>query len=356
MGKGSNKPITLIITLTIFTIGWAMRVDALEPRLLWEKTTPFEIGSIKMAAISGDVIVCSRDARQIILYDKQSNKRFHWGPRIDRQPMGIDISADGNTIVYETIWTEHYWQSKKLDIIKLGWDSRVHYCTKTGRELWNKKIKGSAFLSPDGSLVAVVGGHGMGGGPLTVLDLGGNTLWKYDTGLVGDLRFSPEGNYILFYDNVKLYLFDKSGNLLWKKTGTLDPRSVSEGAAYITTEDKKVYDKQGNVILEGKAIVSGDGKRLLVTYPDKIRILSLPDKTLIREYPFKRAGFFSSDGRFIATSGLTNPNNTLIVDTLSQASSEITVVGKKSTIDGTSDGKYLVVVVEDKKLLFYQLY
>lgn len=195
----------------------------------------------------------------------------------------------------------------------------------------------------------------MGGVPLTALDSGGNILWKYDTELLGDLRFSPEGNYILFYDNIKLYLFDKSGNLLLKKTDTLEPSSISEGAAYITTKGNKVYDKQGNTILESKAIVSGDGKRLLVTCPDKIRILSLPDKTLIGEYPFNHAGFFSYDGRFIATSGLTNPNNLLIVDTLSKVSSEITIVGE-SNERRTKDGKYPVVIVEDKKLLFYQVY
>lgn len=135
MGKTNNKPVTLILALTILTIGWAMRADALEPRLLWEKTIPFEIGSIKMAAISGDVIVCSRDARQIILYDKHGNKRFHWDPRTDRQPMGIDISADGNTIVYTTNWTVDYRERKKIDINKLGRDTRVHYCTRIGKEL-----------------------------------------------------------------------------------------------------------------------------------------------------------------------------------------------------------------------------
>jgi len=215
--RGSLRPLTLILALTIVTIGWAVKVEALGPRLLWEKTMPFKIGGTKMAAISADVIVYSRDASQIILYDKQGNKRFHWGPRIDRQPMGIDISDDGNTIAYTTSWTEHYWQSKKLDIIKLGWDSRVHYCTGAGKELWNKKIEGSAFISPDASLVAVIGTRGMGGVPLTVLDSRGNILWKYNTGLLFDLRFSPDSNYILFFDDVALYLFDKYGNLFWKK-------------------------------------------------------------------------------------------------------------------------------------------
>jgi len=352
MKKRSNKPMAIILALIISIIGWAVKAEALEPRLLWEKTMPFEIGSIEMAAQSGNVIISSRKARQIILYDRNGNKRFHLGPRIDRQPMGIGISDDGNTIVYTTSWTEEYTEKKKIDIDKLGWDTRVHYSTRRGKELWNKKIEGSASLSPVGSLVAVVGEHGMGGVPLTVLDSKGNVLWKYPSRFRLGLRFSPDGSHILFYDG-DLHLFDKSGNLLWKKTDALEADSVSEGATYITTRDKKVYDKQGNVILEGDARVSGNGKKLIVLYANKMNVLSLPDKNVMKEYPF-RGGFLSYDGNFLVAR--TVSGNLLIIDTLNQVSSEIYIEGKYRLRGSTNDGKYLVVAIEDKKLLFYQVY
>jgi WD40 repeat protein len=354
MGKGNNEIILVALALAMFVsmLPIGVRAQTLQPRLLWEKTTPFEIGSIEMARQSGDVIISSRGARQIILYDKDGNKRFHWGPRIDRQPMGIDISDDGNTIVFTSLWTETYVEKKRIDINRLGWDNRVHYLTRKGKELWNKQIEGSAFLSPNGSLVAVVGEHGMGGVPLTVLDSKGNMLWKYPTQPVLNLRFSPDGNYILFYDG-NLYLFHKSGNLLWKKTDVLEPQSVSEGATYITTKDKKVFDKQGNIFLEVKAIVSGDGKRLLVVHPDKVSIMSLPDKTLIREY--RGGGFLSHDGRFLIA--LSPSGNELIIDTVNQVSSEIPIKNiSVSRLQSTRDGKYLIYAIEKKKLIFYQAY
>jgi hypothetical protein len=228
MGKKIGKQISVeILFLIIFITSWAVKAEALEPRLLWEKTMPFEIGSIIMAKQSGDVIISSRDAGQIILYDKQGNKRFHWGPRIYRQTMGIDISDNGNILIYQTSWTEHHRLSKKLD-----WDSRVHYCTRTGKELWNKQIAGSAFLSPNGSLVAVVREHGMGGVPLTVLDSRGNLLWRYNTREVVELLFPPMGIILSFTNTISCtYLIDRAtccGKKMihWSPTQSLRARNI----------------------------------------------------------------------------------------------------------------------------------
>jgi len=356
MGNGVKRTILVVLALISFVsiLPIAARTQTIAPRLLWEKTTPFEIGSIEMARQSGDVIISSRGARQIILYDKDGNKRFHWGPRIDRQPMGIDISYDGNIVAYTTIWTEEYTEKKRIDTNKLGWDARVHYSTKTGKELWNRQIQGSAFLSPDGSLVAVVGEYGIGGVPLTVLDSKGNVLWKYPSRPVLDLRFSPDGSYILFYDG-DLHLFDKSGNLLWKKTDALEADSVSEGATYITTRDKKVYDKQGNVVFEGDAEASGDGKRLLVSYSDRMSMLSLPDKTVIKDYTFW-GKFLSYEGRFLVTHSFSQ-GQVGVFDTLLESWGRINIGNRNFLVHGnTKDGKYLVVGAGDNRLLYYQVY
>lgn len=344
----------LFLVLMISILGWTMRGEALNPKLLWEKKLPFKPDSVQMASNSGDVIIYSQEARQIILYDKNGNKRFHWGPRIDRQPKGIDISDDGNTIVFMTSWTEDYTEKKKIDIDKLGWDTRVHYSTKKGKELWNKQIEGSAFLSPDASLIAVIGEYGAGGVPLTVLDSKGRVLWKYPSRFLLGLKFSPDGNYILFNDG-DLHLFDKSGILLWKKRDSHEAESVSEGATYITTRDKKVYDKQGNLVLEGDASVSGDGKKLLVSYSDKMNILRLPDKTVIKNYTFW-GDFLSYEGRFLVTHSFSQ-GQVGVFDTLSESWGRINIGSRNFLVRGnTKDGKYLVIGVGDNRLLFYQAY
>lgn len=363
MRKRNIKSMALILALIIFIVGWAIKTEALSPKLLWEKKLPFKPDSIKMAASSGDVIIYSQEARQIILYDKNGNKRFHWGPRIDRQPMGIDISDDGNVIVYTTSWTEDYIEKKRIDINKLGWDTRVHYSTRKGKELWNKPILGMSVLSPDGKMVAIGKSAGEGG-DLTILDSQGKMLWKYISREADNIVFSPDSNYILFSGEEGLHLLDRFGNLLWKKIDASEVTSISEGAMYITTSgslsiprriNEKVYDKQGNIIFEGKAYVSEDGKRLLFVYQDKISILSLPNKTVIKEYFLKYATFLSYDGRFIVTSGQPTPHF-YIIDSISNKSAKLPIEGNHWKAGSTTDGKYLVFVVEGKKILFYQVY
>jgi len=348
MGKESRKPMILILALTIYAFGWAMKVEALEPRLLWKKAIPFEIGSIKMARQSGDVILSNRDARQIILYDRKGIKRFHWGPRIDRQPMGIDLSDDGSIIRFSTSRTEEFSLKSKTP----GWDSRIHYVTRKGKELWNRGYLGAAYLSPDGKMVAIGTSAGEGGN-LTILDSEGRFLWKYISREADNIVFSPDSNYLLFSGEEGLHLLDKSGNLLWKKGDAFQAVSVSEGATYVTTGDKKVYDKHGNIIFKGDARISGDGKWLLVVYPDKISIMTLSDRTVKREYP--GGGFLSHDGRFLTA--LSPSGNQLIIDTVNQVSSEIPIKNiSVSRVLNTKDGKYLLFAIGHKKLLFYQVY
>lgn len=282
----------LVLAFLILMVAIAVNAEALEPKLLWEKQMPFEVsgGSIEMAAQSGDVIVFSQETRKIILYDKNGNKRFQWGPRIDRQPIGADISDDGRVILYKTSRTEETALRSKTG----DWDRRIHYAARNGKELWNKAVSEGAYLSPDGKLIAVRPSAEEGEN-LTVLDSQGKVLWKYVQGEIGFLTFSPESNYILFSGDDGVHLFDKAGNLIWKKADEEGGWSVSENASYISpskivvrgVKNKKLYDKQGTLILEGATLkVSRDGKRVLISYPDKMSMLSLPDKTVIKDFNF----------------------------------------------------------------------
>jgi hypothetical protein len=359
MKRAIDKIITtmlfLVFSATVFAM--APSVEALETKLLWEKELPFAPQGMVMAAESGDMLLYSKKAREIVLFDKNGNEVFHWGPRIDRQPMGADISDDGSIILFQTSWTETYMQEKE---VKAEWGEKViHYANRKGKELWNKKFfRGVAQLSPDGSLVAVTGATpSEGPRGVIMLNAQGEEIWKYPGYSGVDVTFSPDSEYIVVDDFGNLSLISRTGELIWKKEEFCEDCYVTEGARYVFSPiDKKVFDKQGNVIFEGFAIVTMDGKKLKVLQPGKISILSLPDKTIIKEYPYAGAGFLSYDGRFLATSGQESPDNLLIIDTVNQISREIIIAGENTVPGSTKDGRYLVVVVEDKKFLFYQVY
>jgi hypothetical protein len=368
MIKNVSKTIILILILVGFPMTSALNAEALTPKLLWKKKLPFEIGSIKMAFQSGDVILSSKKGRQIILYDKQGNKRLQWGPRIDRQPMGIDISDDGDIIVYTTMWTENYAEKMKIDTNKLGWDERLHYVTRNGKELWNKQILGEAYLSPNGKMIAIGPSAGEGR-DLIVMDLQGKVLWKYISRVVQHLTFSPDSNYLLFAGEEGLYLFEKNGNLLWIKKEDL-MGSVTEGASYILT-GKKVYDKQGNVVLdvsrdlpaEAIALESIDNEKIVIRYPDRISTIKRADMTVLKEFSLSRFSVLggrgsSYDDRFMVFSGktATSSNNLFIFDTLMNESWE-TRLEPNFYFILSKDGRYLLVVMMRlNKIVFYQVY
>ncbi len=332
--------------------------QTLQPRLLWEKKLPFK-GGVSIAYVSGDVIACSRDARQIIAYDKNGNEFFHWGPRVDRQPMGCEISDDGNVLLYTTTFTESYLERKK---IPGEWDKRVHYATRKGKELWNKPVWGGIGLSPDGKMV-VNYTDGNEGQDINVYDSQGKTLWTFGTNYVETLAFSPDSQYLGFQGD-GYYLMDKAGNVLWRKTDIfVSSSSISDMAKYVyldtgrgPEEAGKVYDKQGNLVFEGNARLSLDGSKLLIPYTDRTVILSLPDKTVIKEYPYH--GFFvSHDGRFLFVN-LGVRGKSRIIDTSNGEYGDFDLLDKGVTTSSamTKDGKYMVIVVDGNKILYYQLY
>jgi len=336
-------------------ISWARFAEALEPRLLWEKKLPFKTDDIRMATRSGDIILYSQEARQIILYDKSGNKRFHWGPRIDRQPMGVSISYDGDIISFVTAWTEDYIEKKKIDTAKLGWDKRVHYVTRNGKELWNRQISGTTYLSPNGKMVAIGPSAGEGK-DLTLLDSQGKISWKYTSREAQNIAFSPDSDYISFLNEGGLNLLDKTGRVLWTRDEVKG--SLTEGANSIIT-DKRVYDKQGNVILEMNDVISFDGSKLTVIYPDKVQVLSWPDKTVLREYSFITRGGVdvSYNDRILAVSGKvsTSLSNLFVFDTATNTSWD-TRMEPNFYFFLSYYGNYLLVVsTNSNKLLFYEI-
>ena len=357
MKRAMNK-IMVAIFIFVFSapvFAMAPRVEALEPKLLWEKELPFEITDIAMAELSGDVLLFSQPARQIILLDRNGNELFHWGPRVDRQPMGADISADGSIVTFVTSWTEKYQFEKRL----AGWDETLHFATRNGKELWT--WKGNYIrteLSPDGTLVAVTGatpGEGYGG--IIMLNAEGKELWRYKGRQPADISFSPDSKYIVGA-GADVYLLTRDGQIIWKKESMFSIGSeryfvTNEGQYVYSPIDEKIFDKQGNLVHEGDNLVSKDGKLLNISYQNKTIILSLPEKKNVKEFPFAAAGFISDDGRLM---GRDMGEKLGIIDTGKDISVEIPINTEFRVRGSTGDGKYLIVVIGDKRILYYQIF
>ena len=98
MRKRTKKTARIIFAVLVvfgFVLGLSVSASAqtLEPKLLWKKQFKWEINSVDLATESSDVIL-SLTSGEIILFNKNGNERFHWGPRVDRGGGAVSISKD----------------------------------------------------------------------------------------------------------------------------------------------------------------------------------------------------------------------------------------------------------------------
>lgn len=358
----------LKITATLLTLGffastWASSAHALEPKLLWTKKLDFEITGLVFAKISGDVIVGGKYARRIIVFDKEGNVSFEWGLRIDRQPMGVGISDDGEKIIYSSSWVEAF----KNKMNKPDWDQRVHYMDSSGKELWNEKIPYMGFsISPDGSTVVGTGGPGVSSG-IKVYDASGEFLHSIASKAVTNLVFSPDSSYMAATDTSRhTYLFTKQGEV-WKKdlgnhayavTSMSFDGNYMAYSTFMTIEGGvKIVDKTGDVLFVGNniSIVSGDGSKGVLFDDNGLRVYSLPDSALLKSYPIIPVDdktdnmpiSVSYDGRFVVAKGKKiggqNRSNLFVVDLTSDTSWETSIAEEFVQTHVTADGKYLLI-------------
>lgn len=380
MNRHINVTMLMGLVLTVFISAFipTAKAEALEPKLLWEKTLPFKIYDVKMAAESGDVILSSKEARQIILYDKNGNERFHWGPRIDRRPHKVSISADGKYFIYASSWTESYKNKKQ----KKDWDERLHYLARSGKELWSKQTPPDtrAALSPDAKYIAFAGVPGEGSG-VELWDSSGGKLWVYSSSSgIEDLKFSADSKYLAANWGGAIKLFDLSGNSVLQEKGGIVITSVANDAQYIATTEApeetgvRLLDKQGNIILQGSpddlTLVSSNGAKGILCDKGGVKVYNLPDKTLINTYPYKiesRQTYFypaaiSSSGRYLTLAGskisASSSNNIFIIDLVENKTWE-TFINNPSRVEiGLSnDGKYFLILNQSTtgsgSLLYY---
>lgn len=317
--------------------------------------------------------------KEVILYDKDGNERFHWGPRVDRGAGGGQISDDGSKFLFYTHYTAEYADRQR---VKRWSGDRTHlYDGVSKKELWSKAILDKyPFLFPDGSrMVAYSDRFGF-----DLYDSAGNKIKDYrdNTWNISVITLAPDGSHFAVTNfEQPLTLFDKTGAKLWDGKFYNDVASISDGAAYVTTyrytlipgetPDPQsyhlgvVYDKEGNVVMRGMGIVSGDGTRLALCSADKVVVYGLPDKNVIKEIPVevylpKVSRFFfaafSHDGRYLVvrTEGFLN-----IYDLAENKSAEIPAsdLGDFGKAVITKDGKYLLVNPDDStEVYYYRLY
>lgn len=378
MRKRSCKPATAILALVIFTIGWAMQAEALEPTLKWKKEFKYKVKDVDLATETGDVILSLENGGQIILFDKDGNETFHWGPRIDRVAGGVGISKDGRYFVFYSGYTEIYAEKKKVP----GWsDDRIHfYSRQTKKELWNTK-NGAPYIFPDGlSLISATD-------RFSIFNVEGRKIFTNDQSLdIPSFEISPDSNYFALVrgDKQPLSLFRRDGTKLWERGRHYSVASISAGASYISTwpyslglsytadpentHKGTVYDRNGNKVLEGFGILSGDGSKIAMLSPDKASILSLPNKSTIKEIPISihdilgtgeiNFAVFSFNGRYLV---LRNGLSLQVIDLVEDARKEISLPGAGRFLvlfSLTRDGRNLLIRDWQtiKSIYYYQLY
>ena len=344
----------IAIFLALFSLSHLSH--ALQPKLLKEVPVPFVLENWEYASHSGHLIMASKDRKRVVLFDNSGNIRWQWGPSLERNVFDTRISSDGKVFIIRT--TKGFFR-----------DDRIHYY-RNGKEVWNQKIGGLPYLSPDGNLIAVVADIDTGDEGITLYNSEGVKLWNkyrdidWQTSVI---KFTSDSNYL--YVTARpveptFYLLDKDGNILFTKKYAwgrvianakylyLMPVMAREGIPENEMPKKGVYDLKGNLILENAGGLSDDGMAMVFGYEDKIKIVEFPSITLIKEYSIGLHETVSSGNeRFLFGY---KGDVLYIIDTETDTISPCDIKGKKWYI--SHDGKYLISEsLEDRKLYFYQL-
>ena len=247
---------------------------------------------------------------------------------------------------YETIWSAAIADEGRYIIIGSS-DKNAYYFDKAGNLLWKyqtgifgipgREVAGVG-ISRDGRSIAI----GEGDGTIKLLNDKGSLLWSYsikDERLaLSGVAISGDGNYIAalteFYNNV--YLFDKTGKLLWKNHYTEFKGfylghgvAISKDGRYIVVgcTDKNVYcfDNRGTLLWKtdlgtniGPVSITDDGSFIVAGSENKNIFLLDNNGKILWYYPTLttvEGVSISGDGSLIAGSikdreafVITNPN------------------------------------------------
>ncbi len=360
-----KSKLVFFIWISLMLISISQLSSALEPKLLWKKEIPSELYGLSFARKSGDVIFIHEykgSRNQITILNKDGQTVWQWGPSLKQLIGNAEISEDGRVFAYDT----------SEDII--------YYCQRDGKVLWKlTDTNNTPFLSPDGKYVILTPPWGWSG-PGWFVDSQGKILRKsLKLGFSETPVFSPDGNYFAEMP----YIFDISGNSWEIPSGYYN--SLSENGAFIGIEGRGekedgIYDRDGNLVFEGKNLISGNGKIVARFGKTKTEVFKFPEKLKHKEYPIERGdinkghwafGHFaysriSYDGRYIAVFGRRTDKESLEnifvidIDESRFWGGVIPEVGKNLDVGLflTDDGQYLLVgnVTNHTTFYFYKIY
>lgn len=390
--KSNVKKSIIAVFVLIVLVNWVTFAEALDVKLLWKKEFRYKVKSIDFATGSGDVLVALKGkdegaGKELILFDKSGNERFHWGPRMDRMVGSPTISKDGKYFAFISGYTEDYASKKGVHPSS---DERFHfYDRQTKKELWNIRVSDEAQprIFPDGSSLII---YGYMSGMFRIYDQQGKIIFKQDqqTRGIESLQISPDSSHFALVEDSSglLILYKRDGTKLWEKGRHEEGvASITDGASYISanpyflgpsdtadsinSHNGTVYDKTGNKVMEGLGVLSGNGSRIAMFYPDKVTVLNWPEKTMVKEIMMdmrellktsaKSHARFSYDGKYLfLKSGI----SIWIYDLLGNTNAEIKIpeMTRYAEIYISEDGRYLLINplgFEATKILhLYQVY
>ncbi len=392
MKSNINKTVIAFLILIGVLVNWVTIAEALDVKLLWKKEFRYKVKSIDFATSSGDVLVALKGkdegvGKELILFDKGGNERFHWGPRMDRMVGSPTISKDGKYFAFISGYTEDYASKKGVHPSS---DERFHfYDRQTKKELWNIRVSDEAQprIFPDGSFLII---YGYTSGMFSIHNQQGKVVFEQDqqTGGIESLEISPDSSHFAFVkeNNGLLILYKRDGTKLWEKGRHREGiASITDGASYISanpyflgpsstpdsinSQNGTVYDKNGNKVMEGLGVLSGNGSRIAMFYPDKVTVLNWPGKSMVKEIMIdmgelfetstKSHTRFSYEGKYLfLKSGI----SIKVYDLLGNTNAEIKIpeMVRYPGIYITEDGRYLLINplgFEATRILhFYQVY
>lgn len=371
------KKVFLAIGLLLFSLPSIS--FSLEPRLLWKREFKKAVSLFELAKGSGDVIfaheIQNEPQKAISIVNKNGETIMQWGPKPERVISSVSISKNGMYFAFESEY-DYETAIKKNYSFPL-----IHYWDRTKGELWKTPYCGIVKVSPDGKYIFVSSPcSNLWEGESFIFDNRGALIWKKDIGSANiNPIFLPDGKYIWN----GFYIIDIKGKIHKEFSGEVS--SFSENFEYIATEKSGVgvevkvneklirgkpirygaiLDKEGNIILEGRARVSSNGKIGVIFAENKVQIYRLPEKILLKEYPIIKLKFesefadISYDGNIIVIMGkrtdIKSDNNLFVINLKTNSVQEFKVE-KEGQIFLTDDGKYLLIWII-KGFYFYRLF
>jgi hypothetical protein len=236
----SNVKKSILATLMLIgsLVNWVPFAEALDVKLLWKKEFINSSIGVILARGPGDLLISKANkgsvAKEVILYDKGGNERFHWGPRMDRRVGPMDLSEDGKYFAFRTGYTEEYAERKNIHVLS---GERVHfYDRQTKKELWSKSIgEESLMIFPDGLSMVI---YGYESGNFEIYDRQGKKMFDQNQGAeIRGISISADSNFFVLAKEVgKILLYKRDGTKLWEKGSHKEGvASICAGASYIST-------------------------------------------------------------------------------------------------------------------------